>query len=184
MYAGCNPSALRSRKEIVQAFLSLMQSISIEDITIKQLMDATGLSRQTFYQIFNSKDEILEFYLDTIFNQFIIDSKQHAVKNLCDAAKLFFTFFEDYKDILRIIIQNNKSGIVQRKCREYLQDKQYINYALHGVLSDLEQEYATIFIISGIVAMLEHWIRADSNQIPDTHELALLVCRITGTYSS
>lgn len=30
-------------------------------------MGVTDLSWQTFYQIFNSKDEILEYYLDTVF---------------------------------------------------------------------------------------------------------------------
>ena len=48
MYTGTNPSALRSRKEIVQAFLSLLSDHSLEEITIKQIMDVTGLSRQTF----------------------------------------------------------------------------------------------------------------------------------------
>ncbi|MDO5423674.1 MAG: TetR/AcrR family transcriptional regulator [Eubacteriales bacterium] len=95
MYTGTNPSALRSRKEIVQAFLSLLSDYSFEEITIKQIMDATGLSRQTFYQIFSDKEEILEYYLDTIFEEFITHTEQHEVRNLCDAAKLFLYFFKN-----------------------------------------------------------------------------------------
>ena len=67
MYQGTNPSAIRSREEIIRAFFSLLQNNSLEEISIKQIMGATDLSRQTFYQIFNSKDEILEYYLDTVF---------------------------------------------------------------------------------------------------------------------
>mgnify|MGYP000072671706 CR=1 FL=1 len=52
MYQGNNPSALRSREEIVNAFMTLLQHSSIDRITIKQIMDTAGLSRQTFYQIF------------------------------------------------------------------------------------------------------------------------------------
>lgn len=181
MYTGTNPSALRSRKEIVETFLSLLSNHSFEEITVKQIMDATGLSRQTFYQIFADKEEILEYYLDTIFEEFITHTEHQKVTNLCDAAKLFFAFFLKYKQIFGLIIQNGKSCIMQRKCREYLQKDQYIHYDLHGVRTDQEAEYATTFVISGMVAMLEQWIRSSEPVQIDALELALLVCRITKT---
>lgn len=181
MYQGSNPSALRSQREIVQAFLELLRKTPLEDISVKQVMDVTDLSRQTFYQIFDSKEEILEFYLDTVFREFIKNSKGQTIENLCDAAKLFFAFFKEYKDILGLIIQNGKSCVVQRKCREYLKQSEYIHYSLRGVRSEAEQEYAATFIISGMVAMLEQWIRKDSESQLNTDELALLICRITGS---
>lgn len=181
MYTGNNPSALRSRREIVQVFLQLLQTTPLESISIKQLMEMTELSRQTFYQIFKDKEEILEFYLDTVFEEFISVSQTYEIDSLCDAAKIFFSFFENYQSTFALIIQNGKSCVMQRKCREYLQQNQYIHYHLHGVQTKFEQEYATTFVISGIVAMLEQWIRLPENDRPDTHELSLLVCRITGT---
>lgn len=181
MYQGNNPSAIRSRNEIIKTFLLLLKDTPLEEISIKQIMDATDLSRQTFYQIFNSKEEILEFYLDAVFEKFIAHSSQHTVSSLCDAAKLFFAFFEEYKDILRLIIQNGKSCVVQRKCREYLQKDSYIHYALRGVNTRSEQRYATTFVISGMVAMLEQWLREDNGADINPQQLALLICRITGT---
>lgn len=181
MYTGSNPSALRSRKEIVQAFLSLLSNYDMEEITIKQIMDMTGLSRQTFYQIFADKEEILEYYLDTLFEEFITHTEQHEVRDLCDAAKLFFSFFQEYKQIFGLIIQNGKSCVMQRKCREYLQKSQYIHYDLHGVQTEQEREYATTFVISGMVAMLEQWVKSTEPTQISAKELSLLVCHITGT---
>jgi len=181
MYSGSNPSALRSRREIVQAFLNLLSKYSLEEITIKQIMDMTGLSRQTFYQIFRDKEEILEHYLDTLFEDFITHTEQHEIKNLCDAAKIFFAFFQKYKQVFGLIIQNGKSCVMQRKCREYLQENRYIHCDLQGVQTKQEQEYATTFIISGMVAILEQWVRSPEPVSISAPELALLVCRITGT---
>lgn len=181
MYTGTNPSAIRSRNEIVPAFFDLLSDYSFEEITVKQIMDATGLSRQTFYQIFSHKEEILEYYLDTLFEEFITHTEQHEVKNLCDAAKLFFAFFKEYKQIFGLIVKNGKSCVLQRKCREYLQKSRYIHYDLHGVQSACDQEYATTFVISGMVAMLEQWIRSSESDTLDPQQLAKLVCRITGT---
>ena len=86
MYQGNNPSALRSREEIVNAFMTLLQHSSIDRITIKQIMDTAGLSRQTFYQIFSSKEEILEYYLDSVFGKFTAHYRINTVHNLCDSA--------------------------------------------------------------------------------------------------
>ncbi len=179
MYQGNNPSALRSRKEITDAFLLLLQETPLEKMSIKQIMDATMLSRQTFYQIFDSKDEIIEGYLDTIFSEFITHAKTKVIENLCDAAKVFFSFFAEHKKQLSLIVHNGKSCVVQRKCRDYLCKGSYIHYALHGVRTEIEQDYAATFVISGIVAMLEQWLRTENNISADT--LADLVCRITGT---
>jgi len=182
MYQGTNPSALRSREEIVRSFFHLLQSTPLEEISVKQIMNSTDLTRQTFYQIFDSKEEILEYYLDTVFEKFITHFQTHTIHNLCDAAKLFFAFFEAYRKTLGLIIQNGKSCVVQRKCREYLQKNKYIDYTLKGVRSPAEQEYATTFVISGMVAMLEQWIREQSDASLDAQQLADLVCRISETH--
>lgn len=179
MYQRNNPSALHSREEIVRAFLLLLENKTLENITVKEIMIAADLSRQTFYQIFDSKDEIIEYYLDTVFQAFLCHTKEHTVCDLCSAAKLFFSFFESYRKPLSLFIRNGKSCVVQRKCREYLHQEQYIHYALHGVHSEQEQTYATTFIVSGMVAMLEQWLREDD--APDINQLALLICRITDT---
>ncbi len=181
MYQGNNPSAIRSRNEIVKAFLQLLKENTLESISIKQIMDATDLSRQTFYQIFHSKEDILEYYLDVLFERFIEHSRGKNIMDLCDAAVLFFGFFADYRDILALFIRNGKSCVVQRKCREYLQAERYVHYALAGVKTPQEQSYATTFAISGMVAMLEQWVREKGESSITAEELAQLVCRITGT---
>ncbi len=183
MYQGNNPSAIRSRNEIVTAFLQLLKENTLESISIKQIMDATDLSRQTFYQIFRSKEDILEYYLDVLFEGFIEHSRGKEIHDLCDAAVLFFAFFADYRDTLALFIRNGKSCVVQRKCREYLQAERYVHYALAGVKTQEEQSYATTFAISGMVAMLEQWVRESGETKVTAEELAQLVCRITGTGS-
>ncbi|MCD8197857.1 MAG: TetR/AcrR family transcriptional regulator [Lachnospiraceae bacterium] len=180
MYKGNNPSALRSRKEIVRCFLEELKDTDLEALSIKQIMDATDLSRQTFYQIFDSKDEIIEYCLDTLFSDFISHTKEKTIESLCDAASLFFNFFDTHRDTLALFIKNGKSCVVQRKCREYLRDSRYIHYELYGVHSEQDKEYATTFVVSGMVAMLEQWIKETSEPILNAQELAQLVCRITG----
>ena len=56
MYNGTNPSALRSQQWFSEALFSLMQTKSFSKITIKELCTQADLTRQTFYQLFSSKE--------------------------------------------------------------------------------------------------------------------------------
>jgi len=88
-YRGANPSALRSRGEITATFMKLLETRSLADLSVKQIMDATDLTRQTYYQIFDSKEDILEYYLDSVLDELIRQSRQHVINDLCAAAKVF-----------------------------------------------------------------------------------------------
>lgn len=180
MYTGNNPSALRSREFIVQSFMRLAEAMPVAEISIKQIMDESELSRQTFYQIFNTKEEMMEYCMDRMFGDFMEGMKSCAISNLCDTAKLFFAFFEQQKPFLQMMVRNGKGCVLQRKCREYLQKEEYIRYRQEGVRTDEEKEYAMTFIISGMVGMLEQWFGAESPET-DAQKLARLVCRITNT---
>ncbi len=178
MYKGTNPSALRSRNEITKALIRLMEDKPFDQLSIKEIMEASGYSRQTFYQIFDSKEEVLEYYLETIFKDFSSAAESWEIRNLCDAAKMFFTFFESYKKPLSRIVRGGQSCVLQRKCREFLQRNRYVHFALKGVRSEPEQEYSAIFVVSGMTAMLDRWLQEEEPSL-DPKEMADLICRIT-----
>ena len=90
MYKGTNPSAIRSQKWIANSLISLMQKKMIKDITVKEVMEKSDLSRQTFYQVFDSKEEVLEYYMADLFEEYLKRREIEIVNNLCDAGKVFF----------------------------------------------------------------------------------------------
>ena len=143
-------------------------------------MDQTQLSRQTFYQIFDTKDEIIEYYLDSIFQQFMVEKKKHTLDNLCDAAKLFFSFFQAHQEPLRLFINNNKSCLIGKKCRSFLLQEKYIQFNWQGIQKEEEKYFVTTFVIDGMVGMLEQWMKKDGATQLETQDLAKLVCKITG----
>lgn len=181
MYQGHNPAALRSQKEIVNAFFELLKTNSFEHISIKQIMDETALSRQTFYQIFNSKEDIFEYYINKIFKQYTNKHENIILSNPCEIAKFLFPLFAQYYDFFKILIDNHQNCLLQRKCIEYFQNNPHIQYHLKGTHSPSQQAYASVFIMSGIVSVLEKWIKDESRDFLDVHKLTMLICQITGT---
>lgn len=182
MYKGTNPAALRSQQAITTSFVELSNNLPFNDISIKLIMAQSGLARQTFYQIFSSKEEIVELYLETIFAKYIKKFAYHELESLCDIAKIYFSFFEQHKDFIVFLIRNGKSTILQKKCREFLESNQYLQFSPQGLNSDTEKGCTTAFIISGIVGLLEYWFndKTGSDKL-DADQMALLVCRITNS---
>ena len=179
MYKGTNPSAIRSQKMISNSLIALMQKRPFEQISITKIMETSELARQTFYQVFDSKDEVLEYYLDGLLIEYLNRCKIETVNNLCDAAKLFFQFFHENESFVELLAQNEKNCILQKKCDEYLQDEHFLKFTESGIKNPLEKTFASSFITSGLVGMLINWIQNGKKMSID--ELAKLVCRITGT---
>ena len=63
MYTGTNPSALRSKQWLHDALLQILEKKQYSQISVKDICLQADLSRQTFYKIYKSKDEIMEHIL-------------------------------------------------------------------------------------------------------------------------
>lgn len=177
MYTGSNPAALRSRDYIVSSFLKLTKSLPLEEISVKRIMDESRLSRQTFYQIFDSKDEVIEYCMDRMLDAFLQDMQAEGVSDLCDTAALFFSFFEREGDFLRMMAKGGKTFLLQKKCREYLREKEHMIYHRREGQTGEEKQLAMTFIVCGMVGMLEQWLRTDSDMTGE--DLGRLVCQVT-----
>lgn len=63
MYCGNNKTALQSQKQISEAMMALMLEKPFSQITISELCKAAGISRQTFYSLFTSRENVVVFTL-------------------------------------------------------------------------------------------------------------------------
>ena len=70
MYCGSNKTALASQRQVAQAMMQLIQEKPYSRITISELCKTAGISRQTFYSLFTSRENVMIF---TIQAQYCCD---------------------------------------------------------------------------------------------------------------
>lgn len=63
MYCGNNKTALQSQRQIADAMMALLDEKPFSQITISELCKAAGISRQTFYTLFTSRENVMVFTL-------------------------------------------------------------------------------------------------------------------------
>lgn len=63
MYCGTNKTALQSQRQIAEAMMSLLREKPFSQVTVSELCKAAGISRQTFYTLFTSRENVMVFTL-------------------------------------------------------------------------------------------------------------------------
>ena len=149
-----NQRRKNSQNKIEKAFIELLQTKEINEITVSEICNNTNLNRSTFYanyiDIYDLADEIKdELYQDVIE----IYSEERKEKNHSyNFLKLFYHIKENqifYKTFFKLNYDI-----------DYKQFNEFINYDIFKKLYDDETEldYHITFFMSGLNSVLKKWL--------------------------
>lgn len=157
-----NPSALRSKKVITESLLLLMKKYPYAEITVKQILLETDISRKTFYRNFLSKDDVLNSFINTILQDYVNAIQQQQQKySLLQTLDVIFDFCEKNKEILFILRDNRLLYLLLEKLNVLIlnEHNRYISESQENHLeSELLTEYIIYFNIGGVWNLIVRWI--------------------------
>ncbi len=110
MYNGNNPTAIKSQRWLTQTLLELMEEMPYDDISIMDICKKADLSRQTFYNYFESKEELFRFLLRNTYTE-----KLNSLKNIPsskEAISAFVSVVRENPRMVNAIVKNNMGNIV------------------------------------------------------------------------
>ena len=111
MYEGTNPTALRSQQEISEALVGLMDEMPWREIAIKQVCARAGLSRQTFYNLFDSKEDVLRHALRTQYLR-QLDALPAEGVGAARMASAFAAVVEGCEHLLGLMVRDGLESII------------------------------------------------------------------------
>ena len=97
-----NPSAIRSKQEITDALLALMEKYPYNEISVKQIVLETGLVRKTFYRNFSSKDDVLDACINSVIRAYVDGLLERPV----DPLGVIFHFCDENRELLELLNRN------------------------------------------------------------------------------
>ena len=160
MYSGNNPSALRSMECLRKALLQLLNEKKYSQITIKEICSRADLSRQTFYQIFDSKDEVMQYHFSILFQEFTRECDSFQNITVLQIAYHFFSFFRKHGEFVEVLIANNLTFLLTQQFEVYLK-----KIDLFLIINDNEDypDYTTAYIAGALTQILIHWFEQSFN---------------------
>lgn len=94
--------SLNSANKIYRSLRHILAIKNLEDISITDISKECGISRMTFYRLFDNINDILEYKINDFYKEYKIN-----VINKEDKLLYFFEFWSYHKDLIRLL--NNKA---------------------------------------------------------------------------
>ncbi len=167
MNKSTNPSAIRSKKEITDALIRLMQDHSYSEISVKQIVLETTLERKTFYNNFSSKDDVL----DSVITEAIRNYVEALTMSPDGPLSVIFEFCDRNKELLGLLHKNNLLYLLLLKLNAVIPE---LNSCMDmstnpfaKMIGSLEPDYLIAFNIGAIWNIIFKWVERGMTDSPE-----------------
>ena len=159
MYQGGNPIALQSQQWLVDSLILLMKEKPYEKITVSDICKKADLSRQTFYNFFPTKEEILKSCLRQEYErQFSLLCGQEAL-SIREVVEAFIQVLTGNQELLNVMLANRLDAIILEeiiKCVALFADR----FATKEPVNEL-RPYGEALLSGALAQLLIYWLRQD-----------------------
>ena len=165
MKKSVNPSAIRSRKLIINGMLSLMTNEPYDLITITQICLQAQIVRKTFYRHFKNKEDVLDEYIEMLYSDYINMLKSLPEKNTFSITLTYFQFWEKHIDFLQLLYKNNLLLLILKKY-DILLPELSKEFQCMKSNDEVIADYITSYSSGGYWKLLCKWIERNFKETP------------------
>lgn len=176
MYKGTNPKAITSQQMLSDGLIALIKIHPFNKINIKMLCDESLISRQTFYSLFDSKEEVIDYILTKQFERYYIKLQESQNIDIQKITSLFFEWAKENEEFLRILFRNNLMHLVCHNIkRTFIQVREILHIDILKI-NKTNDLYIMAFVAGALTETLQ--IYFSLNQNTSVEELSKLITNI------
>ncbi len=158
MYCGSNTTALENQKLIGDAFLKLLKHTPFEEISISSICNEAGVSRQTFYSLFQTKENVIRYELERKCC-YDCDQPDHSGNALISLSEHYSTYILDNRELLQLLYQNHLLGVL-----EEMQYQDFMNCPdFMEQLRPSERSYFACFVAGGLSSITSCYLSSGAS---------------------
>lgn len=163
-----NPSSVRSRQMMKDALLVLMRKKPFDKITITEITQEADLVRKTFYRNYGTKEDILDEYLNELFEEYIHMLLEAGELNNFLVKKMYFEFWQKHFDFALLLKRNNLLIYILKMYDAYLPKmNQLFPCRDTGSYDDITIRYHNAFTSGAFWKTLCLWIEEGGRISPE-----------------
>lgn len=171
IYQGQNPTAHYSQQIMLQALNELLKTKSFKSISVSEICQRSGVSRQTFYTLFGSKENILLYQLEQA-NHTKPTHDDVEILTLNETCKRYADFVVNNHKMLKELLNNDLIAILNEQFYQAMSvcKNSFVN------VTPQEQLYVAEFMSAGLCHLTKNYLTQHSEL--DKAELANLAYKI------
>ena len=158
-----------------EAFLTILEKKDFAYITVKEICEAAGVNRSTFYLHYETMADLLSESAQYIIDQFVKSMPQNTAAFLeklphrpleelylvtPEYLTPYLTYIREHRRIFRVTVEQ---AAILRMQDAYGGLDQYVLTPIldRFQVPPADQEYVMTFYISGLMAIINRWLRSD-----------------------
>lgn len=157
MYQGSNPTALRSMEWLAESLVRLLNVKKYHAITIKDIYTDADLSRQTFYNLFDGKEDVLRYYISTLYFPVLRRMDRQETPTFEDVTEQLARVLEENKRFISVMMENHLESIIVEGTNQVVDSLS--NRLFHLETDTPAALYKRALISGGIVNVILYWLR-------------------------
>ena len=156
MYTLCSTEkATQQQRKFEACFLEAWSKSHYDQISVSGLCRDAGLSRKTFYRLFECKTDVILALVDHV----IMDETFYEPDESVGSGDLhrFFDYWKSQKFFLDVLHQNDCSHLILERCINHIfRESPEVHYVFGTADSDIARE-TIIFYLSGMFVLVLDW---------------------------
>lgn len=172
MYNGNNPIAIKSQQMLLDALNELVKEKEYKYITISEICERSTISRQTFYKLFGTKENLLLFQLENTPYVRHTEQPGETPNTLTEICVTYSKYVISNYDQLKMLLENDLMEVLFTQMHTSMST---CRSSFVG-LSETEREYAAQFMSAGLCRLTQQYVC--DHQMPDQNELMQLAYTI------
>ncbi len=161
-----NPSAIRSRKMIVDALLRLMERKPYNEISVTDIAKEAQVVRKTFYRHFYTLEDVLDEYVEQLFVEYSSMLKDAQIQNIVEHIPLYFSFWKSHEDFLQVLSKNDLLFLILKKYDQIFPDI-FALLPCHMDEDAVIKSYFQSYTAGGFFSLLFQWIKSGYKESPE-----------------
>lgn len=167
MYEGENKTAQQSQQRIAEAMLELLREQPFSGLSVSVLCKKAGVSRQTFYSLFGTREQVLIFALQSDC-RYEPEPERAVCRSACfrDFCRGYSRYIVDHREILALLARNDLMYTLYEMQYRSLLD---CSHFMRGMAPD-DRQYLVDFIASGMTSIAQTFVRTGCRADADNLE--------------
>lgn len=157
--------AVKSRKALQQALLTLISAKPFEQIAIKDITTEAGVSYPTFFRQFSSKEHLLEYIAGEEIRQlFLLSQPVFETQTPQASIRIQCEYVAARRELWSTLLTEGAAAVMREGFARIAVEMGY-EREITGKLSNpwLPRELAASFVVSGLFEVLSWWLRQPEN---------------------
>ncbi len=156
-----NKQVKRSMNWITEALVELMDIKPYDLITISDITSEADVARPTFYRNFDSKEDILFYKRQEIYNKAMETIRGKGIDDPYEATELLIEVFREETDFFKTLIDNNLDYLITKDF-----DQEISRLIMEAFHIDVDEPYKVKFLEGAFLAVILEWMKRGMQETP------------------